>query len=63
VVLAEAVHRVRDPDEVLEEPVRVLLVHLVVLGEDEGDLEHVLAVESHPGRPVGLLERASGRKR
>ena len=63
VMLAEAIHRVRDPDEVLEEPVSVLLVHRVLLGEDERDLEHVLAVEGHPGRSVRLLERAPGRKR
>ncbi len=31
--------------------------------ELDGDLEHVLAVERHPGRAVGLLEVATGRQR
>ena len=34
-----------------------------MLGEDEGDLQHVLAVERHPRGAVGLLERAAGRQR
>ena len=29
----------------------------------DGDLEHVLAEERHPGRAVGLLEVAAGRQR
>ena len=63
VVVADPVHRVGDPHEVLEELERVLLVVRILVGQDERDLEHVLAVERHPGRPVGLLQRAAGRQR
>ena len=62
-VLADAVHRVGDPHEVLEEVEGVLLVLRVVLGQDEGHLDHVLAVEGHPGGAVGLLQRAAGGER
>ena len=62
-VLADLVHRVGDPDEVLEELEGDLLVDRVVVGEDEGHLQHVLAVEGHPGRPVRLLERPAGGER
>ena len=34
-----------------------------LLGQDERDLDHVLAVEGHPGGPVGLLQRAAGGQR
>src|SRR2546429_9896003 len=36
-----------------------LFVHRVVFGENEGDLQHVLAVDRHPGRPVRLLQSAA----
>ena len=56
VVLADPVHGVGDPQEMLEEGKGVLLVVRVVVGQHEGDLDHVLAVEGHPGGPVGLLQ-------
>src|SRR5262249_44257538 len=56
VVIADPVHGVGDSDEVLKERERVLLVLLVVVGQDEGDLQHDLAVEGHPGGAIGLLE-------
>ena len=34
-----------------------------MVGEDDGHVQHVLAVERHPGRPVRLLERAAGGER
>ena len=34
-----------------------------MVGEDEGHLQHVLAVEGHPGRPVRLLEGPAGGQR
>jgi hypothetical protein len=43
----------------LDELVGDLFVHRVVFGENEGDLQHVLAVKRHPGRPVRLLQRAA----
>ena len=61
-LVAGLVHRERDPDDGLEEPERDLLVDLVVLGEDEGHLQHALAVEGHPRRAVRLLERPAGRQ-
>ena len=62
-MLAAAVHRIGDPHEVLDELEGDLLVHRVVLGQDERHLQHALAVERHPRRPVRLLQRAAGRQR
>ena len=62
VMLAAAVHGVGNPHEVLDELEGDLLVHRVVLGQDQGHLQHALAVERHPGRPVRLLQRAARRK-
>ena len=62
VVVAHAIHGVRDPEEMLEEPVGDLLVHRIRLAEDERDLQHVLAVERHPRRAVRLVEMATGRQ-
>ena len=39
-----------------------LRVHVVVVGQDQGHLQHVLAVERHPGRPVRLLQRPARRQ-
>ena len=55
-MLAATVHGVGDPHEVLDELEGDLLVDRVVLGQDEGDLQHALAVERHPRRAVGLLQ-------
>ena len=63
VMLAAAVHRIGNPHEMLDELEGDLLVDRVVLGQDEGHLQHVLAVERHPRRPVRLLQRAAGRQR
>ena len=40
----------------------IVLVHRVVFGQDQRHLQHALAVERHPRRAVGLLERAAGRQ-
>ena len=61
-MLADAVHRIGDPHEMLDELEGDLLVHRVVFGQDEGHLQHVLAVERHPRRAVRLLQRAAGRE-
>ena len=58
-MLAHAVHRVGDPHEVLDELERDLLVHRVVLGQDQRHVQHALAVERHPRRAVRLLERSA----
>ena len=55
---ALVVQRRGDQREVLEELRREVLVGRVVLGEQQRDLEQVLAVHRHPGRAVGLLEPA-----
>src|SRR5215469_2813321 len=39
-----------------------VLVHRVILGQNESHLEHVLTIESHPGGAIGLIEVAAGRK-
>ena len=57
------VQRVRDQREVLEELRRQVLVGLVVVGEEQRELEQVLAVHRHPGGAVGLLEAAADRQR
>ena len=62
-VPAAAVHGVGDPHEMLDELEGHLLIDRVLLGQDEGDLQHALAVERHPRRAVGLLQRAAGRQR
>ena len=62
VMLADAVHGVGDPHEVLDELEGDLLVHRVVLGQDQRHLQHALAVERHPRRPVRLLQRAARRQ-
>ena len=36
-----------------------LLVHRVVFGQNQRDLQHVLAVEGHPGGAISLLQRAA----
>ena len=60
---ADAVHRGRDEQEVLDEVGREVLVGRVVGGDLDRDLEHVLAEERHPRGAVGLLEVAAGRQR
>ena len=62
-VVADRVDRGRDPEESLEELDDVGFVGRVVLGQDQRQLQHVLAEHRHPRRAVGLLEPAAGRKR
>ena len=61
-MLADAVHGIGNPHEMLDELEGDLLVHRVVFGQDQGDLQHALAVERHPGRPVRLLQRSARRQ-
>src|ERR1700757_1407311 len=55
-VLPNSIHSIGDPDEMLEETERNVLIHRVVLGQYERDLQHVLAVESHPRRAICLIQ-------
>ena len=57
------VHGAGDQQEMLRELRRQILIGRVVRRELEGDLEHVLAEQRHPGRAVGLLQMAAGRQR
>ena len=57
-MLAEAVHRVGNPHEMLDELEGDLLVLALAFGQTEGNMEHALAIERHPCRAVSLLERA-----
>ena len=61
--VAHAVHRRRDPEEVLVELERQVLVGRIVQRQLDGHLQHVLAEEGHPGGAVGLLQVAAGRQR
>ncbi len=56
-------HGVADKDEVLKELGRNILVDAPVLGELQGNVEHVEAVKCHPARAVRLLQRTAGRER
>src|SRR5277367_7191430 len=61
-VCADAIHGVSDPGEMLDESVGDLLVHLVVLSQNERDLQHAQAVEGHPCGAVGLVHVPAGRE-
>ena len=52
-----------DPEEMLDEPERQVLVARVHLRQDQREVEHVLAEHGHPGRAVGLFQVAAGRQR
>ena len=58
-MLAEAVHRIGNPHEMLEELEGDLFVHRVVFAKYQGHLQHALAVKRHPGGAVRLLQRAA----
>src|SRR5208337_3987820 len=60
-VHAESVHGVGNPYEMLDEAVSNLFIHRVVLSENERDLQHVLAVEGHPCRAIGLVKVSAGK--
>ena len=60
---ALAVEGGRDQRVMLEELDRKVLVHAVVLGKHQRQLEHVLGVHRHPRGAVGLLEMARNGKR
>src|SRR5271170_2195653 len=62
VVLADAVHRVGDPEELLDEAEGEVLIYGVLLGQDERNLQHAQAVERHPCGAVGLVQMPSGRQ-
>src|SRR5215469_14334296 len=55
VAVAYAIHGIGDPDEVLKEAIGNLLVHLVVRGQNESNVQHGETVIRHPRRAVGLI--------
>ena len=61
-VVAQRVHGGGDLEPVLHELDDEVLVRRVVLGQRQGQLEHALAEERHPGGAVGLLQGASARE-
>src|SRR5215472_9839185 len=63
VVFAKAIHGVGNPEEVLEESEGNVLIHWIVVDQNEGNLEHALAIKSHPCCPIGLVQVASGGQR
>src|SRR5579862_5487379 len=56
VMHADAIHGIGDPSEMFEEAVGYLLVHGVVVSQNECNLQHVEAIESHPGSAVSLIQ-------
>ena len=56
VMFSDAVHGISDPYEVFHEPKGDFLVNSIGLSQDERNLEHVLAIERHPGRAIRLVE-------
>src|SRR5215831_19280389 len=62
VMVPDSIHGVRDPKELLQKPEGDVLIHRVVLSQNERDLYHALTVEGHPCRAVGLIQVAAGRE-
>ncbi len=58
--VADAVHGGGDPQKMLVELEGQVQEGRIVDGQLRRNLEHALAVEGHPGRAVGLLERPAG---
>src|SRR5580693_3221505 len=61
-MLADPVHRIGDPEEMLYETKGNFFIHGVVLCQNKRNLQHVLAVESHPRRAILLVEMPTGGK-
>src|SRR5215470_13337706 len=59
VMFANPIHGICDPQEVLEEPEGNVLIHGIVIRQNQRNLQHVLAVERHPGSAVGLIQMAT----
>jgi hypothetical protein len=63
VVFADTIHGVSNPAEMLKEAVGYLLIHRVVIGQSDCNLQHAQAVERHPCSAVGLVQVPAGRER
>src|SRR5215831_20599031 len=61
-MLADAVHGIGNPHEMLDEFIGNLFIDCVVIAQNESYLQHALAVESHPRGSVRLLQRSTGWK-
>src|SRR5215472_10277191 len=59
----DTIHGVRDPQEMLQEPEGDVLVDGVVISQNQCNLQHVLAIEGHPCRTVGLIQMTARRER
>src|SRR5215467_10892120 len=62
-MLAKAVHGIRNPREVLKEAIGDVLIHGVVLGQNERNIQHAQAVKRHPSSAVGLIQESPGWER
>src|SRR5262249_16890434 len=62
VILSDWIHGVRDPDKMFEEAECNILIHRIVVGQDQCNFQHVLAIEGHPRRAVGLIKMTTGWK-
>ena len=59
----QAIHRIGDVDEMLEELGGDVLLGRIVLGQFQRDGEHRRAIERHPGRSIRLLQMSARRQR
>ena len=62
-VWADTVHRVANPEEMLHELRRQVLIGWIALHQLDADFEHVLTEQRHPCGRVGLFEIAPSRQR
>src|SRR5215469_17089659 len=60
VMVANPVHGISNPDKVLIEAVSHFFINRVVLGKNESDLQHDLAVERNPCGAVRLFDDSAG---
>src|SRR5215813_336867 len=62
-MLANAVHGIGDPYEVLEEVESIVLILIrIVVRQNDSNLQHVLTIKRHPRSPVRLFQRTSCRQ-
>src|SRR5215472_5589329 len=59
-MVANPIHCIGNPDEVLEETVSHVFIDRVVFRKDNGDLKHDLAVQSNPCGAIRLFDRSAG---
>src|SRR3954469_5024191 len=61
-VRSNSIHGIRNPKEVLQKSESNVLVHRVVIHQDECNFQHILTIKCHPCRAVRLVEVPAGRQ-